>query len=198
MSHTVLLSQLERLHNRIQMLEANVGLGMRNQRIEYTADTLAGKIIAYAKHWADEKDASDLRYLPTREQITDLEHYIRGHSSGIRKEDLSQSLHVQLGSLSRYITHFVPGIWDAFYAVYGHEDGNAVTDKLIQDIFTMIGKWRETPTASNIMSLQMRVMRDREHVRKRHLLEKLQHALNDEIPGHQYKGIIVNAINISM
>jgi hypothetical protein len=128
MSHTVLLSQLERLHNRIEMLETNMGLGVRNEHTRnvvanMSADSVAEAIIAHAKGWADGKDASELRFVPTRVQITDLKQFIKYHSAGIRKDDLSRSLHVRLQSISEYISHFVPKIWEAFYAVYGHESG---------------------------------------------------------------------------
>jgi hypothetical protein len=128
MSHTVLLSQLERLHNRIEMLETNVGLGARNGYrrnvvANISPDRVANAIIAHAEGWADGKDASELRLVPTRVQITELTQFIRNHSTGIRKDDLSRSLHVRLQSISGYIFHCVPKIWEAFYAVYGHESG---------------------------------------------------------------------------
>ena len=206
MSHTVLLSQLERLHNRIQMLETNVGLGARNpprnppnppRRIvqaTISADSLAAEIIDRVMHWAHDRDPSELRDMPTRMQITNMEHFIRNHSSGIRKEDLSKSLSVKLQSVASYpyTSHFVPGIWDAFYAVYGRQDGDVVTDRVIQDILKMISKWPGEPRVSNILSLQTRVMRDKDRILMRNLIQILRDDLNGK--GYQYKDVIIRAI----
>jgi hypothetical protein len=96
-----LLAQLEKLHERILMLETNKGLGaVKSEEREiyaskYTPQSLAVEILNRLRSWVPE-EAITLYYkpisIPSRDKIIKLESFILQNSIGILQDDLDRAV----------------------------------------------------------------------------------------------------------